>query len=416
MLHPLKMSHARGLLLVLLLARSATVFAGLSAEKLTGTWECYVDYETHILKFISPGQFEFDGERQFYTLKTDAVEVDYNLYPCRFEGEALIVTADGRDIRFTRVAKDEPPAPVQAKDLLGYWKSQTDWGVQYLNIISDTELEAGGERNTYTLMPNAVRVNGSDYPYSFENDKLTVTIPEEGRKVTFMRDDSVFMGAWVAEINGMTVPLVVLSEDELEYDYQYTTYEHIPGAVRVEGMDYPYHFEGKALVAQIDGREVRFQRDVTQFLGTWQGSAQGRDVSITFLPGNQVSYEDKLATYTLLPGSIHVDGKCLPYRLSRGKLVVVVPEEGEVVLKKVRADAKPSWKTFQGTWQGQRDWETIRLRITSASQLSYNGEIFDYTLLDGVVRVEYEDYPYRIEGDTLMVTIDGTPTRFTRMD
>lgn len=400
--------------LMLLLVMNAMTWAASSAEKLVGTWECYVDYETHTLRFLSADELELDGEAHFYTLKANAIEANYETYPFRFEGDALVVTADGRDVRFTRVIQDPPQAAVEIKDLLGYWKSQTDWGVQYLNVISNTELEAGGESLTYTLVPNAVRVNGSDYPYTFENGQLTVTIPEEGRKVTFVRDDSVFIGAWVAQVDGVSVPLTILSEDELEYDYQYATYELVPGAVRVDGMDYSYRFEGKYLVAGIDGREVQFQRDVTQLLGTWQGTSQGHPVLITFLSDKQLRSEGKVSSYYLTPGSIHADNKCIPYRMRKGHLVLAIPEEGEVVLTKVKNVTPSSWQALQGTWQAQRDWETLKLNIFSASQLSYNGETADYSLVEGAVRVDYVDYPYHLEGNTLVVTIDGASVRFTR--
>jgi hypothetical protein len=402
-----------GCLAAICLSLAPAVSAELSIDKLKGEWKCYVDYETHTLRFMTSDRLEFDGEVQFYTLKEDAVEVDYERYPCRFDGDTLVVTADGREVRFTRVVPDPPAAAVEARNLLGYWKSQTDWGIQYLSVVSDTELEAGGECLTYSLMPHAVRVNGSDYPYVYDGDRLTVTIPEEGRQVTFTRDPSVFLGAWVAEVDGMTIPLVVLSEDTLEYDYQYTAYELVPGAVRVEGMDYPYRFEGPHLVAEIDGREVRFQRDASQLLGTWEGEAEGRDVSISFLSEKQVRAEGEVNAYTLMPGTIRVDGKCVPYRFRKGRLVLAIPEKGEVVLKKTKK-AAPAWQALQGVWEARGDWETHRLNIMSAGQLSYNGEVYDYTLLDGAVRVDYENYPFRLEGDALIVTLEGVEQRFTR--
>lgn len=312
------------------------VMAEASTEKLTGVWTCYVDDETHSLKFLSATQLEFDGEVKPYTLKPGVVEVDYETYPYRFEGDTLVVTADGREIRWTRVAKAKPGTSVDAKGLIGYWKNETDWGPRYLSVISDSELEVGGERVGYTLMPSALRTNGSDYPYALEGDALVVTVPEEGRKVTFKRDHSVLLGAWVAEVEGRRIPLNFLSEDELEYDYQYASYELVPGAVRVDGTDYPYRFAGKYFVTRIDGREVMFQRDAGQLVGTWQGMAQGESVSITFLSESQVAFEGKVAAYTLTPGSIHVEDDWVPYRFRNNTLVVAVPKEGEVVLSRVK--------------------------------------------------------------------------------
>ena len=175
--------------------------------------------------------------------------------------------------------------------------------------------------------------------------------------------------AMVLQVDGMSVPLTILSEDELEYDYQYTTYELVPGAVRVDGMDYAYRFEGKYLVASIDGREVQFQRDVNQLLGTWQGTSEGRLVSITFLSDKQLRSKGKVSSYRLTPGSIHADDKCIPYRMRKGCLVLAVPDAGEVVLTKVKTVTPSSWQALQGAWQAQRDWETLKLDVFSASQL-----------------------------------------------
>jgi len=299
---------------------------------LLGTWKATIDYEPHVLTFLSAQQLKLDDEVHDYTLRSGVIEVNYEDYPFRLDGDSLFVTADGREHRFSRVTPAQPLLNV--KQLVGFWKSKTEWGTQYLNIVSDKEVEFGGERTAYSLVTGGVQVNGTFYPCRLKNGQLTVDVPDEGQTVVFKRDHSVLQGAWIARQDGYSTPLTFYDNNELSFDYQYADYTHVPGAIRVENTDYPYHFEGKYMVGKVDGVEMKFQRDPAQFIGTWETTSPGRIATLNVYSATQLEYDGQSAAYTLMPGSIYVDGQWIPYRLVKGNLVVISPEEGELVFKK----------------------------------------------------------------------------------
>ncbi len=323
-------SSTRTLGLLLTLFTVCVTSAG--ANELLGTWKATIDYEPYVVKIQSSSQLELNGETYSYTIDSGVIEMNYDQYPYRLEGDVLIVTAEGEDHRFKRVAPAKPM--IDAKQLLGFWKSKTPWGTQYLTVVSDKELEFGGERKGYSLVPGGVQTNGSFYPSTLKGDKLTVKVPEEGETVVFTRDYSVMQGSWVAKQGGYSTPLSFYENNELSFDYQYAYYKLVPGAIQVEDEDYPYTFKGQYMVSEVDGVKMKFQRDPAQFIGTWETTSPGYTVTLKILSATQLEYDGQSAEYTLAPGSIYVDGQWVPYRLVKGKLVVVSPEEGELVFKK----------------------------------------------------------------------------------
>ena len=321
-----------GMLLVLLAVSVASAAGNAAAKKLLGTWKATIDYEPYVLKFLCASELELNGEVHEYTVRAGVIESDYDEYPYRLEGAPLIVTAEGEDHRFPRVAPAKPL--VDIKQLLGFWKSKTPWGTQYLTVVSEEELEFGGERNPYSLVAGGVQTNGSFYPCTLKGDKLTVNVPEEGETVIFTRDYSVMQGSWIAKQGTYSTPLSFYENNELSFDYQNAPYKLVPGAIQVEGADYPYTFKGKYIVSEVDGVEMKFQRDPAQFIGTWETTSPGYAVTLKILSATRLEYDGQSAEYTLAPGSIYVDGQWVPYRLIKGKLVVISPEEGELVFKK----------------------------------------------------------------------------------
>jgi hypothetical protein len=321
-----------GMLLVLLAVSVASAANNPGAKKLLGTWKATIDYEPYVLKFLSASELELNDEVQEYTLRAGVIEANYEEYPYRLEGDNLIIRAEGEDHRFTRVAPAKPL--IDAKQLLGFWKSKTPWGTQYLTVVSAQQLEFGGERKPYSLIPGGVQTNGSFYPCTLKGDKLTVNVPEEGETVVFTRDYSVMQGSWIAKQGGYSTPLSFYENNELSFDYQYAYYKLVPGAIRIEDTDYPYSFEGKYMVSEVDGVKMNFQRDPAQLIGTWETKSPGYAVTLIVHSATQLEYDGQSADYTLMPGSINVDGQWVPYRLTKGKLVVISPEEGELVFKK----------------------------------------------------------------------------------
>lgn len=322
------------ILLILVWVSTGLCADNTDTKALMGTWKATIDYESYVLQILSADQLQLNGEIYTYSHRPGVVEFNYETYPYRVDGDTLYVTAEGEEHQFARVA----PAPkmLDINALMGFWKSKTDWGTQYLHIVSDKELEFGGKRVAYTLVPGGVQANGTFHSVTLEGDKLTVTSQEEDKTVVFTRDHSVLLGTWVAKQDGRNIPLTFYPHKELSFDYQYAPYELVPGAIRVDYTDYPYRFEGKYIIGEVDGVEMKFQRDPAQLLGTWKAEANGRTVTLTFHSETQVEYEGQSAAYVLTPASIHVDDHWIPYRLKNSTLLIASPEEGEVTFKKVK--------------------------------------------------------------------------------
>ena len=80
-----------GMLLVLLAVCVASAAGGAAAKKLLGTWKATIDYEPYVVKIQSPSQLELNGETYTYTVRSGVIKMNYEEYPYRLEGDALIV-------------------------------------------------------------------------------------------------------------------------------------------------------------------------------------------------------------------------------------------------------------------------------------------------------------------------------------
>jgi hypothetical protein len=78
--------------------------------------------------------------------------------------------------------------------LVGNWECATPYGISYLVVKSDKELIIDGERFAYTATGGVLKVRDdegiSDYPYSLENNALTIKF-EEGYELTYLRTEKV---------------------------------------------------------------------------------------------------------------------------------------------------------------------------------------------------------------------------------
>lgn len=75
-------------------------------------------------------------------------------------------------------------------DLKGTWESQTGYGTVELEFQTEMELVFDGDFANYSLVEDAIRVVEeilyTDYPYTLENDVLTIWFPE-GYQLEFAR-------------------------------------------------------------------------------------------------------------------------------------------------------------------------------------------------------------------------------------
>lgn len=86
-----------------------------------------------------------------------------------------------------------------------------------------------------------------------------------------------------------------------------------------------------------------------------------------------------------------------------------------------RADAfQADANKLLGRWRSQSELGTFDLEFRSKSQLIFVGEAFNYSLLQGIIRVQdgYEtiDYGYRLQGNSLVIAFpEGYQLQFTRV-
>ena len=178
--------NARRLNLSLVLLLALSLAQAQTDQKLLGTWEVTIDYETYRLEFISETQLVLNGEAHHYTLSENNIVVDYQYYPYAFREGDLCVTADGVEYKLTRVAHQDPVV----KTLLGRWENQGEYGMHLLTFHSGSQAEYDGERVAFIIRDNAFLVDYEKYPFKVDGDVLQIRWPGESeyRKFTRVKD------------------------------------------------------------------------------------------------------------------------------------------------------------------------------------------------------------------------------------
>ncbi len=77
-------------------------------------------------------------------------------------------------------------------------------------------------------------------------------------------------------------------------------------------------------------------------------------------------------------------------------------------------------KSLLGSWRSNSEMGSLSLIFHSSSQLEFDGEMANYTLSQGAIRVfedyGYIDYPYSLQGDNLIISFpEGYQLEFTRI-
>jgi hypothetical protein len=183
------MPAKRAVTLSMILVLAISTAYAQSVEKLLGTWEITIDYESYRLEFISETELVLNGETHSYSLSYDNIIVDGQSYPYSFGDDDLFITADGVEYKLTRTG--DGPSPSTLEDaLMGSWENRGEYGMHRLTFHSPSQAEYDGEKVWYTIRDDAFVVDYEKYLFRLEGDVLMIKWPGESdyRKFTRAQD------------------------------------------------------------------------------------------------------------------------------------------------------------------------------------------------------------------------------------
>jgi hypothetical protein len=152
-----------------------------------------------------------------------------------------------------------------------------------------------------------------------------------------------------------------------------------------------------------------------KLLGTWEVTIDYETYQLEFISGTQLVLNGETHQYTLSENRIVVDYQHYPYAFRDGDLYVTA-DGVEYKLTRV-ADRDPLVASLLGQWENQGAYGLHRLTFHSGRQAEYDGERVGFTIQDNAFVVDYEKYPFQLEGDVLQIQWPGESEyrKFTRV-
>ena len=103
-------------------------------------------------------------------------------------------------------------------------------------------------------------------------------------------------------------------------------------------------------------------------------------------------------------------------KLPQNLLITVILLFSTIALNAQNSDVS----LLLGSWKSRTDWGSMTLIFHSSSELEFDGEFANYSLLPGVIRFQedygYIDYPYTLQGDILIISFpEGYQLQFQRI-
>jgi len=161
-------------------------------------------------------------------------------------------------------------------DLKGKWESNTEYGIVTLEFQTEMELVFDGDFTNYTLVEGAIRVIEEiwfvDYPYSLENDILTIWFPE-GYQLEFARVKKSNQLPTGSEA-GKDIGQQDLAQHFIGTWSHYTAYTEDHFTLMADGRYYEQY------IAAYGG-------DGSDFQGDWQAGGESRDAATWTIRGNK---------------------------------------------------------------------------------------------------------------------------------
>jgi hypothetical protein len=148
-------------------------------------------------------------------------------------------------------------------------------------------------------------------------------------------------------------------------------------------------------------------QDDQKLLGTWQTTIEDQTHTLN-ITESQLILNGEIHYYTLSEGNIVVDYQHYPYAFREGDLFVTVDGiEHKLTRKQEAVPEDDVTKALMGNWEIRDEYGGHRLIFLSGSQAEYDGERVAFTIRDDAFVVDYEKYPFKLEGETLMIRWPG---------
>jgi hypothetical protein len=152
---------------------------------------------------------------------------------------------------------------------------------------------------------------------------------------------------------------------------------------------------------------VRAQ-DAQKLLGSWKTTVDYETVTLSFTSEKELVLNGETYPYTLSENNIVVDYQYYPFAF-KGEDLFVTAEGIEYKFTRTGEAKKKTSGTegLLGKWQNKGEYGMHRLTFHSETQAEYDGEWVGFTIRDNAFIVDYEKYPFKLDGDVLMIKWPG---------
>ncbi len=149
-------------------------------------------------------------------------------------------------------------------------------------------------------------------------------------------------------------------------------------------------------------------QDAGKLLGSWKTTVDYENVILEFISEKELVLNGETHPYTLSENNIVVDYQHYPFAF-KGEDLYVTAEGIEYKFTRTGEAAKKlsGIEGLLGKWENKGQYGMHKLTFHSETQAEYDGEWVGFTIRDHAFVVDYEKYPFKLEGDVLMIKWPG---------
>jgi hypothetical protein len=163
---------------------------------------------------------------------------------------------------------------------------------------------------------------------------------------------------------------------------------------------------------------MAYAQSVEKLLGTWGITIDYESYRLEFISDTQLVLNGETQHYSIAGNNIVVGGQSYPYAF-RGDDLFITADGVEYKLTRTGDGSahSPLNAALMGSWENKDEYVIHRLTFHSGSQAEYDGEWVGFTIRDDAFVVDYEHYPFKLEGEVLMIKWPGESDyrKFTRV-
>ena len=149
-------------------------------------------------------------------------------------------------------------------------------------------------------------------------------------------------------------------------------------------------------------------QDAGKLLGTWKTTVDYETVTLAFISEKELVLNGETHPYTLSENNIVVDYQYYPFAF-KGEDLYVTAEGIEYKFTRTGEASEKASVTqgLLGKWENKGEYGIHSLTFHSETQAEYDGEWVGFTIKDKNFVVDYEKYPFKLDGDVLMIKWPG---------